>query len=50
MPWRGGGGGGEGILSTVGVFSSVTDIMINYDNVVGNLEYHGGIQYHEGIS
>ena len=40
-------GGGKGSLSTVGVFSSMGDIMID---MVGNLEYYVGIQYHGGIS
>ena len=35
------------ILSTMGVFSTVGDIMIN---VGGYFEYHGGVQYHGGIS
>ena len=35
------------ILSTVGVFSTVGDIMIN---VEGYLEYRGGVQYRGGIS
>ena len=35
------------ILSAVGVFSTVGDIMIN---VGGYLEYRGGVQYRGGIS
>ena len=35
------------ILSTVRVFSTVGDIMIN---VGGYLEYRGGVQYRGGIS
>ena len=34
-----------GVLSTVGVFSTVGDIMIN---VGGYLEYRGGVQYRGG--
>ena len=35
------------ILSTMGVFSTVGDIMIN---VGGYLEYRGGVQHRGGIS
>ena len=39
VPW--------GVLSTVGVFSTVGDIM---STVGGYLEYRGGVQYRGGIS
>ena len=39
VPW--------GVLSTVGVFTTVGDIM---STVGGYLEYRGGVQYRGGIS
>ena len=46
VPW--------GVLSTVGVFSTVGDIMSTVGDIMstvgGYLEYRGGVQYHGGIS
>ena len=40
------------IMSTMGMFSTVGDIMIHvggyHDTCGGNHEYCGGVQYHEG--